>query len=236
HEFACEERLFRTGLALLVAAVLVRVTPPRAVTAAVLGRIGRGTAAALGVFIFVSGGALWLQFFGPLHQYGSPFTLGYYETDVRAFYVPSRMLWLTTRGSSAFADSYVPGAPEYLAYLGIPLLVTALIVGIARIGALRPRLLLGIGAVFALFSLGGTLLDNGRNTAIRLPWGAVEHWPVFGSALPDRFAIVVALAAAGLLAVGARWLLRTGRSGARVLAVLLATACVVPLLPRAYPP
>src|SRR5262249_20263233 len=83
------------------------------------------------------------------------------------------------------------------AYLGIPLLVTALIVGIARIGDLRTRLLLGIGAVFALFSLGGTLLDNGRNTAIRLPWGAVEHWPVFGSALPDRFAIVVALAAAG---------------------------------------
>ena len=233
--FTSEELLFQTGLVLLVAAVLVLVTQPRAVTAAALGRIGRGTAAALGVFGFVAGGALWLQFFGPLHQYGSPFALGYYETDVRAFYVPSRMLWVTTRGSSAFARSYVPGVPEYLAYLGIPLLVTALIVGIARIGDLRTRLLFGVGAVFALFSLGGTLLDNGRNTAIRLPWGAVEHWPVFGSALPDRFAIVVALAAAGLLAVGVDWLLGTGRPGARVLAVLLATACVVPLLPRPYP-
>jgi hypothetical protein len=233
--FTSEELLFQTGLVLLVAAVLVLVTQPRAVTAAALGRIGRGCAAALGVFVFVSGGALWLQFFGPLHQYGSPFTLGYYETDVRAFYVPSRMLWLTTRGSSAFAASYVPGAPEYLAYLGIPLLVTAPIVGIARIGDLRTRLLLGIGAVFALFSLGGTLLDNGRNTAIRLPWGAVEGWPVFGSALPDRFAIVVALTAAGLLAVGVGWLLGTGRPGARILAVLLAAACVLPLLPRPYP-
>jgi hypothetical protein len=183
----------------------------------------------------VSGGALWLQFWGPLHQYGNPFTVGYFETDVRGFYVPPHMLWLTTRGSSAFAASYVPGAPEYLAYLGIPLLVTAPLAGIVRIGDLRTRLLLGIGAVFALFSLGGTLLDNGRHTAVRLPWGAVEGWPVFGSALPDRFAIVVALAAAGLLAVAVGWLLGTGRTAARILAVLLAAACVVPLLPRPYP-
>jgi Glycosyltransferase family 87 len=233
--FTSEELLFQTGLVLLVAGVLILVTQPRAVTATALGRIGRGAATAAGVFIFVSAGALWLQFLGPLHQYGSPFTLGYYETDVRGLYVPSHMLWLTTRGSSAFAASYVPGAPEYLAYLGIPLLVAAPIVGLTRIGDLRTRLLLGVGAVFALFSLGGTLLDNGRNTAISLPWGAVEGWPVFGSALPDRFAIVVALAAAGLLAVGVGWLLGTGRAAARVLAVLLAAACAVPLLARPYP-
>ncbi len=233
--FTSEELLFQTALVMLVAGVLVLVTQPRAVTAAALGRVGRGSAAALGVFAFVSAGALWLQFWGPLHQYGNPFTVGYFETDVRGFYVPSHLLWLTTRGSSAFAAAYVPGAPEYLAYLGIPLLVTAPLVGIARIGDLRTRLLLGIGAVFALFSLGGTLLDNGRYTAVRLPWGAVQGWPVFGSALPDRFAIVVALAAAGLLAVGAGWLLGTGRPAARLLAVLLAAACVVPLLPRPYP-
>ena len=233
--FTSEELLFQTALVMLVAGVLVLVMQPRAVTAAALGRVGRGSAAALGVFAFVSAGALWLQFWGPLHQYGNPFTVGYFETDVRGFYVPSHLLWLTTRGSSAFAAAYVPGAPEYLAYLGIPLLVTAPLVGIARIGDLRTRLLLGIGAVFALFSLGGTLLDNGRYTAVRLPWGAVQGWPVFGSALPDRFAIVVALAAAGLLAVGAGWLLGTGRPAARLLAVLLAAACVVPLLPRPYP-
>jgi hypothetical protein len=233
--FTSEELLFQTGLVLLVAGVLVLVTQPRAVTAAALGRVGRGAAAALAVFVFVCAGALWLQFWGPLHEYGSPFTLGYFVTDLRGFYVPSGMLWLTTRGSAAFAASYVPGAPEYLAYLGIPLLVAAPVVGIARFGNLRTRLLLGVGAVFALFSLGGTLLYNGRQTAIRLPWGAVEGWPVFGSALPDRFAIVVALAAAGLLAVGVGWLLGTGRTGARVLAVLLAAACAVPLLPRPYP-
>jgi dolichyl-phosphate beta-glucosyltransferase len=204
------------------------------VTAAALRRVARGSAAALCVFVLICAGPLWLQFWGPLHQHGSPFTLSYFETDLRGFYVPSDQLWLTSRGSSAFAASYIPGRPEYLAYLGVPLLVTAPLAGIARIFDLRARLLLGTGAVFALFSLGGTLLDNGRPTSVRLPWGAVEGWPVFSSALPDRFAIVVALAAAGLLAVAVGWLLDTGRAG-RILAVVLAAACVAPLLPRPYP-
>jgi hypothetical protein len=233
--FTSEELLFQTGLVMLVAGVLVLVTQPRAVTAAAVGRVARGSAAALAVFGFVCAGPLWLQFWGPLHQHGSPFTLSYFETDLRGFYVPSHQVWLTSPGSTAFAASYVPGAPEYLAYLGIPLLAAATATGLVRIGDPRARLLLGTGAVFALFSLGGTLLDNGRQTAVHLPWGAVESWPVFGSALPDRFAIVVALAAAGLLAVAVGWLLGTGWAGARVLAAVLAAACVAPLLPRPYP-
>jgi hypothetical protein len=232
--FTSEELLFQTGLAVLVAGVLVMVTRPRLVTAAALRRIARGTAVALGIFLLICAGPLWLQFWGPLHQHGSPFTVAYFETDLRGFYVPSHLVWLTSRGSSAFAASYIPGAPEYLAYLGVPLLVAAPLTGIARIFDPRARLLLGTGAVFALFSLGGTLLVGGRPTAVRLPWGVVEHWPVFGSALPDRFAIVVALAAAGLLAMAVGWLSGAGRAG-RVLAVALAAACAVPLLPRPYP-
>jgi hypothetical protein len=95
--------------------------------------------------------------------------------------------------------------------------------------------LLGLGAVFAVFSLGGTLLDNGHQSAVRLPWAIAENWPVFGSALPDRFAIVVSLAAAGLLAMGLDWLLGSGMTMARVLAVAVAAACMAPLLPRPYP-
>jgi len=57
---------------------------------------------------------------------------------------------------------------------------------------------------------------------------------VFGSALPDRFATVVGLAAAGLLAIGLDWLLASGWTLALLLGVVLAAACVVPLLPRPY--
>jgi hypothetical protein len=232
--FTSEELLFQTGLVVLVAGVLVGVTRPRLVTAAAVRRIARGTAVALGVFLLICAGPLWLQFWGPLHQHGSPFAVGYFETDLRGFYVPSHLVWLTSRASSAFAAAYIPGPPEYLAYLGIPLLVAAPLAGLARIFDPRARLLLGTGAVFALFSLGGTLLVNGRPTAVRLPWSLAEHWPVFGSALPDRFAIVVTLAAAGLLAVAAGWLAGAGRAG-RAVAMLLAATCAVPLLPRPYP-
>jgi len=232
--FTSEEILFQTGLAAVVAAVVVLVTAPRLVTAAALSRIARGCVAALAAFLLVCAAPLWLQFWGPLHQHGTPFTLSFFQADLRGFYVPSHLLWVTTPGSSAFAASYGGGPPEYLAYLGIPLLLAAAVVGVARIGDLRARLLLLTGALFALFSLGGTLLVNGRQTSVRLPWGAVEHWPVFGSALPDRFALVVALAAAGLLAMGADWLLGNGRAAAGVLTVLAAAACLVPLAPRPY--
>ena len=232
--FTSEELLFQTGLVVVVAGVLVLVTQPRIVTVAALRRVARGSLIASGTFLLICAWPLWLQFWGPLHQHGSPFTLSFFEADLRGFYVPSRLLWLTTPGSSAFAASYGGGAPEYLAYLGIPLLIVAPLTGLVRITDARARLLLGTGAVFALFSLGGTLLYNGHQTGVNLPWGAVKGWPVFGSALPDRFAVVVALAAAGLLATAVDWLVRTGRPAARAGAVLLAGACLVPLLPRPY--
>jgi len=108
------------------------------------------------------------------------------------------------------------------------------VVGVARIADRNARMLLGTGLIFALFSLGGTLLVGGRQTGVHLLWGALEHLPVFGSALPDRFALVVGLAAAGLLAIGLDWLLATGWTIAFLLGLALAAACVVPLLPRPY--
>jgi len=232
--FTSEEILFQTGLAAAVGGAVLLVTRPRAVSAAALARLGRGLGVALCVFLAICAWPLWLQFWGPLHQHGSPFTLSFYEADLRGFYVPSHMFWLSTRGSSAFAASYGGGPAEYMAYLGVPLLIAAPLAGVVRIADRNARLLLGTGLVFALFSLGGTLLVNGRQTGVHLPWGAVENWPVFGSALPDRFATVVGLSAAGLLAIGLDWLLASGWTLALLLGVVLAAACVVPLLPRPY--
>ena len=169
-----------------------------------------------------------------MHQHGSPFTLSFYEADLRGFVAPSHMFWLSTPGSSAFAASYGGGPAEYMAYLGAPLVLTALLVGVARIADRNARMLLVTGLVFALFSLGGPLLVNGHLTGVPLPWGVVEKWPVFGSALPDRFALIVGLAAIGLLAMGLDWLLAADWNVALFLGLALAAACVVPLLPRPY--
>ena len=138
--FTSEELLFQTALVVVVAGALVLVTQPRIVTMAALRRVARGSLVASGVFLLICAWPLWLQFWGPLHQHGSPFTLSFFEADLRGFYVPSRLQWLTTPGSSAFAASYGGGAPEYLAYLGIPLLIVALLTGLARITDPRARL------------------------------------------------------------------------------------------------
>jgi hypothetical protein len=232
--FTSEELLFQAGLAVLLGGAVVLVTQPWRVSVPALLRAARGLGIGLCVFLAVCAWPLWFQFFGPLHQHGSPFTLSFYEADLRAFYVPSHLFWLSTPGDSAFAASYGGGPAEYLAYLGIPLLVVALLAGVTRIADRNARLLLGAGLLFAVFSLGGTLLANGRQTGVHLPWGAVEGWPVFGSALPDRFALAAGLAAAGLLAMAADWLLSTGWMIALLAAVALAAACVVPLIPRPY--
>jgi hypothetical protein len=253
--FISEEILFQAGLVVVVCGALLLLTAPGTVTRAGLARLARGGAAAAVVFLIICAGPLWLQLAGPLHQHGSPFTLSFFEADLRGFIEPSHRFWLSTPGSSAFAAHYGGGPAEYLAYLGVPLLLAALLTGLLRITELWPRLLLGTGLVFALFSLGSPLLVNGRLTAVRLPWGTAEHWPIFGSALPDRFAFVIALAAGGLLALGLDWLccpggatprtprspLRAEAGGAgrpggprRAFAVALVVVCLAPLAARPY--
>jgi hypothetical protein len=232
--FIDEEILFQTGLVIVVCAAVLLLTAPRAISRAGLGRLARGGAVAAGVFLVLCAGPLWLQLFGPLHQHGSPFTLSFFEADLRGFIEPSHRFWLSTPASSAFAAHYGGGPAEYLAYLGVPLLLAALLTGLLRITDRHARLLLGTGLVFALFSLGSPLLVNGRLTAVRLPWAIAEHFPLFASALPDRFAFVVALAAGGLLALGLDWLAaHWGRTGP-VLAVALAVICLAPLAARPY--
>jgi hypothetical protein len=232
--FTSEELLLQAALITAVGLALVLVTEPKAVNVAALNRLARGFGVGLGVFAVICSGPLWLQLWGPLHQHGNPFTVSYFEADLRSFYVPSHMFWLSTRGSSAFAAAYGGGLPEYMAYLGLPLLLAALLVGVARIGDRHARLLLGTGVVFAVLSLGVTLLVNGRQTDVHLPWGIVQNWPILGSALPDRFALVVDLAAAGLLALGLDWLLASRQRAVRAAGLALAVLCVAPLVPRPY--
>ena len=232
--FISEEILFQAGLIVVVCGALLLLTAPRTITRAGLARLARGGAVAAVAFLVICAGPLWLQLAGPLHQHGSPFTLSFFEADLRGFIEPSHRFWLSTPASSAFAAHYGGGPAEYLAYLGLPLLLAALLTGLLRIRELYPRLLLGTGLLFALFSLGSPLLVNGRLTTVRLPWGTAEHWPIFGSALPDRFAFVVALAAGGLLALGLDWLAaHWGRTGP-ALAAALALVCLAPLAARPY--
>jgi hypothetical protein len=217
--FITEELLLDSGIAAVIAVTVLAVGRPRAA----LGRARdmlHGAAAAVAVAALIAGDALREQFLGPIRQRGSPFTPDYYKNDLAGFVQPSAAMLVHTRASAAFAAAFQGGSPEYLAYLGWPMLIalTALAVLFWRLATVRVTAVVFV--VLEAGSLGGTLLAVGHEHAwIKLPWYWLQTLPVAGSAIPDRFSILADGAAAALFAFGldaarARWA-ETPRSEAR---------------------
>ena len=246
--FISEEILFDTGLAVLLLLIVLAVGRPASVPGRIRTLAG-GLGAATCVLAVIAGYPLWVQFFGPLHQAGSPFTTDFFKNDLSGFVVPSSFLFFHTAGSAAEALRYQGLPPEYLGYLGWPLIVV-LAAGTIRFWRRLPVRACAVAcAVLSLFSLGGTLLASGHEHAwIKLPWYWLQSLPVLGAALPDRFSIVADGAAAALLAFcadaavpvlaafGARrlpWL----ASGRRAAAVVMSCAAlaILPIVPRPLP-
>jgi hypothetical protein len=232
--FTNEELLFDTAVAVVVMAAAAAASRPRA--AAARGRdVAIGLAAGVLAVGVVAGYPLWVQFFGPLRQQGIPFTPDFYKNDLASLVQPSRYLLLHTASSAAFARNFQGGLPEYLGYLGWPVLVVLACVT-ARFWRLLPVRSLAISfVVLTAFSLGGTLLAGGdEHAGITLPWSWLQTLPVAGAVLPDRFSIIADGAAAALLAFGfdaarKRW------PSARLLLAGLAVAAVIPLVPAPLP-
>jgi hypothetical protein len=198
--FISEEILFGTGLAVLLLLVVMAASRPREVRGRI-GTLAGGLGTAACVLVVIAGYPLWVQFFGPLHQTGSPFTTDFFKNDLSGFVVPSSFMLFHTAGSAAEALRYQAQLPEYLGYLGWPLIVL-LVAGTIRFWRRLPVRACAVAcAVLSVFSLGGTLLASGHEHAwIKLPWYWLQGLPVLDAALPDRFSIVADGAAAALLA------------------------------------
>jgi hypothetical protein len=252
--FITEETLLGTAVAGVVLAAVVAVSRPRAVTAklrtlAVLRTLTAGFGLAACVVGVIAGYPLWVQFFGPLHQGGSPFTPDFFKNDLSTFVVPSSFLIFHTTASATEALRYQGHLPEYLGYLGWPLLIT----GAAALAGFWRRLPVRAAGVawivLGVFSLGGTLLFGGHeHAAIKLPWYWLQGLPVLNAALPDRFSIEADGALAALLAFAADAAipafaayaarrLRHLATGWRPTAVVLAcaTLVVLPIVPKPLP-
>ena len=248
-----EEILFDAALAGVIFVTVLAVSRPRAVLDKIRGVAG-GLAVAAAVMALLAGYPLWVQFFGPLAEHGSPFTPDFFKNDLSAFVVPSSYLLFHTAGSAAAASRYQGHLPEYLGYLGWPLLIVLAAAAIGFWRRLPVRAAAVTCAVLGMFSLGGTLLFGGHEHAgIKLPWHWLQGLPVLSAALPDRFSIVADGAAAALLAFAAdaavpafagfaarpvrsrRWSWLA--SGWRPAAVVLSCAvlAVLPIVPRPLP-
>jgi len=243
-----EEILLDTAVTLVVMVLVLAASRPREVAGKVR-TLGAGLAAAACVTAVIAGYPLWVQFFGPLRQHGSPFSPDYFKNDLAGLVVPSSLMLFHTAGSAAAAARFEGRLPEYLGYLGWPLIVVLLLAAIQFWRLLPVRTSAVACAVLGVFSLGGTLLASGSEQhGIKLPWYWLEGQPVLNVVLPDRFSIVADGAAAALLAFSvdaavsgfaAYAVARLPRlaSGWRPTAVVMSCAVltVLPLVPRPLP-
>jgi hypothetical protein len=110
-------------------------------------------------------------------------------------------MFIHSAGTAATAASFQGNLPEYLGYLGWPLLLALVALASVFWGRVAIRALAVTWVVTELFSLGGTLLTSGHgHPAVKLPWYWLQGLPVISSVLPDRFSLLADGAAAALLA------------------------------------
>jgi hypothetical protein len=240
--FIGEEVLVDTAIAAVIVVVVLALTGPRAAVEAFRGRVrtvagGLGTAGV--VVLLTCGYALWGQFRGPLASHGSPWPVATFHTYLYAFVTPSGSLLFHTAASAAAAAGYPEPQPEYLAYLGWPLLVLAIVAAVGCWRDPKVRLTALTFAVLELFSLGAASVHahGVRYPGVLLPWHWLQGLPVLADALPDRLCILADGAVAALLAFAldrARGPARAwGWRGYAAGAVLV--LAILPLLPLPLP-
>jgi hypothetical protein len=222
-----EELLVGAGLLAAVLVVVLAATHPRQVP----GRAGYAAAVvAVSLLVFAPLAYLPLraQLTGParVHSDITPEARG--SSDLLAVITPSRLLAIAPEAAIRLGDRFT-GTKE--TYLGVPILLVALAVLVAR----RQRLVVRAGfamlAVCLLLSLGARLRVGGRPTEVVLPWTAVESLALLQNMVPSRLAVFTALFAGLLLAVAVDGLWRRGGWALRGLAVLTALAVLAALAP-----
>jgi hypothetical protein len=154
-----------------------------------------------------------------------------FSTDLLNFVLPTQA---TAWGGESFTST-VAGFPgninERDAYLGLPLVLMALLYLVRGRWTSGKSFLLASFLFAALLSLGVALYVDGRRL-FWLPWAAVAHLSGLKSAIPSRFAFYATLAAATMSAL---WMARTrGRIFKRPYVLpMLAVAALAPPFWRA---
>jgi hypothetical protein len=233
--FTGEELLVSTALAGLVIVAVLAASAPHEVRQRA-ARAAAGLTVTAGVALVISGYGLWVQFHGPLAEHGGPWTPNRYRNRAAAFVTPSGDMWLHTHADAVAIASHPLDRPEYVAYLGWPLLIVLLVAAI-RYWRSRPVRVAAVAcAALELFSLGSTQVIRGVTVPPPLlPWYWLEHLPVLNQVLPDRLSILADGLAAAVLAFTLDLALagvpERARWWRRAAPVTIAVLAVVPLIP-----
>jgi hypothetical protein len=163
---------------------------------------------------------LWMQFFGP--QSYSRMGHGPAGNDVAAFVV---------------AGQYAANPTEENAFVGRPMVILVVVLGIWLWRVAAARALVITAAVLAVLSLGRELVVGGVHTGIPLPWLAVSQLPLYDSLLGSRLAMACVPAVGILLAMGSERILTLARHATHIpLRLLWSGMLVAVLLPIAPMP
>jgi hypothetical protein len=199
--FIGEEMLADTAVAGAVLVAALAATHRHLVAERTLA-VASGLGTAAGVALVICGYPLWVQFHGPLAQHGNPWASSDFTSHLSGFVTPPATLLFHTQASPTVASSGPSYLPEYLAYLGWPLLVVLVAAAVRYWRDPKVRVTALTWVVLELLSLGGQNRTFHRIVypGGLLPWHWLQALPIVGSILPDRFAILADGAAAAVLA------------------------------------
>ncbi|HEU4350079.1 MAG TPA: DUF2079 domain-containing protein [Actinoplanes sp.] len=230
------EGLFFTALAsgvFLITWSLARVT--RSEARAALPTVLKGlsvTAVVAGVLLAYP---LYMHFAGPQSFSGTGFNQRHYVEDVAAYLSYSSR---TLAGWAGLDSAFLaPNPTEETSFFGLPMIAVVIAALVAMWKRSDPRgratlrALIVTGVVFTLVSWGPRLQFLEIETPIHLPYAALAHLPLFDSALPARFALVLVGVIGVVLAMTLDRLPHELSGGTRTAFTAALTVALIPLFP-----
>jgi hypothetical protein len=189
------EGLFFTALAGGVFVIAWALAPAtRAQARAALPTVLAG----LGVTAVVAGALLayplYMHFSGPQTFAGTGFNQRHYAEDIASYFAFSDR---TLAAWAGFGSKLAPNPTEQTSFFGLPLMVLMIVALVTMWRRAEPgrratlRALTVVGGLFMLISFGPRLLIFGHETDIPLLYALLQRLPLFDSALPARFALVL---------------------------------------------
>jgi hypothetical protein len=244
--FVSEELLTDSIIAAVILLAVLAVCRPGQVLSRLRPlAVGLGTAAVAALVL--AGRALWVQFHGVVIRDASATVVILYNgrmtnlgTLPYAFVTPPSSMVLHSVYTAYSAAHYPQPTPEYLAYLGVPLIIVLL----AAIVVCWRDLPVRVAGVTCLalewLGLGARQINPKAVTlpGFLLPWTYLQHLSVLGGLVPDRLCIIADAGAAAVLAFAldrartsatfANW-----QNGARA-ATAVAVLALLPIIPAPY--
>jgi hypothetical protein len=191
-----EELLAMTGMLGFVLFVLLLLGNLRRLRGRVVHTLVAFVTAAV-VFAAIAAWPLSVQFTGAQRVHGDIQQTNR-SIDLHGFVFPGVAQALSTDGTAARVSRFAGGNTGYL---GVPLLLVLVVIGVRRWRNAVVRVTLALLLAAVVLSLGPSLLVGGRDTGVRLPMAYLERLPLLDNLIPSRFAQLTALFAGLLLAL-----------------------------------